>query len=120
MNCPDQFKAEVQGGDEWVNNVPFFFLTDDMNSDIYFYSEHSVHIKERVMAKKREIILKTATILFAEKGFNETAISELAQMTNSAEGTIYYHFKTKTELFLATLEGVKEGIFSNCTKKCKN
>lgn len=62
------------------------------------------------MAKKKRAILHAATILFAEKGFNETSVAELAQITNSAEGTIFYHFKTKAELFLATLEGVKNGI----------
>ena len=62
------------------------------------------------MAKKKDDILNAATILFAEKGFNETSIAELAQITNSAEGTVYYHFKNKTDLFLATLKGVKEGI----------
>ena len=64
------------------------------------------------MAKKKHAILNAATILFAEKGFKETSIAELAQITNSAEGTIFYHFKTKTDLFLAVLDGVREGILS--------
>lgn len=62
------------------------------------------------MSKKKQAILKTATILFAEKGFNETAMADLAQMTEVAEGTIFYHFKTKTDLFIATLENVEQGI----------
>lgn len=62
------------------------------------------------MSKKKQAILKTATILFAEKGFNETAMADLAQMTEVAEGTIFYHFKTKSDLFLAVLESVEKGI----------
>jgi AcrR family transcriptional regulator len=62
------------------------------------------------VSKKKQAILRTATILFAEKGFNETAMADLAQMTEVAEGTIFYHFKTKTDLFLATLENVEQGI----------
>jgi AcrR family transcriptional regulator len=62
------------------------------------------------VAKKKRTILNAATILFAEKGFNETTTAELARLTKSAEGTIFYHFKTKTDLFLAILEDVKEGI----------
>ncbi|MBW2367852.1 MAG: TetR/AcrR family transcriptional regulator [Deltaproteobacteria bacterium] len=62
------------------------------------------------MSKKREAILNTATILFSEKGFNETSIAELAQFSKVAEGTIFYHFKTKADVFLAILENVKNGI----------
>ena len=62
------------------------------------------------MSPKKQDILQAAGILFAEKGFNETTTAELAQITGSAEGTIFYHFKTKTDLFIATLNAVKEGI----------
>jgi len=62
------------------------------------------------MSQKKIAILNAATVLFAEKGYNETSVAELAKITQVAEGTIFYHFKNKTELFLAALEGVKEGI----------
>lgn len=59
------------------------------------------------MAGKKLEILHAATILFAQKGYNETSIAELARITGVAEGTIFYHFKTKTDLLLAILEDVK-------------
>ncbi len=62
------------------------------------------------MTSKKQLILEAATILFAEKGFRDTSIAELARVTNSAEGTIYYHFKNKTELLVSILEHVKNGI----------
>lgn len=62
------------------------------------------------MSKKKQAIMRASTILFAEKGFNETAISEIAKMTRVAEGTIFYHFSTKTELFLSILSEVEKGI----------
>lgn len=62
------------------------------------------------MPKKKRFILDAATVLFAEKGYNETSIAELANITRSAQGTIFYHFKTKNDLFLAVLSDVKEGI----------
>jgi AcrR family transcriptional regulator len=64
----------------------------------------------KAMTTKKQHILETATILFAEKGFRDTSIAELAQTTGSAEGTIYYHFKNKTELLVSVLEHVKDGI----------
>jgi AcrR family transcriptional regulator len=54
--------------------------------------------------KKREKILGVAAKLFAVKGFKNTNIAEIARITEAAEGTIFYHFKTKEELFLAILK----------------
>lgn len=64
------------------------------------------------MAKKKQAILKAATALFAEKGYTETSVAELARLTDSAEGTIFYHFKTKADLFVAILANIKYGILS--------
>lgn len=64
------------------------------------------------MSKKKSII-EGATRLFAEKGIKETSIAEISKLTGAAEGTIYHHFKTKDELFLAILENVKTGILED-------
>lgn len=61
------------------------------------------------MSKKNDI-LQTATRLFSEKGYRNTAIAEVAKLTGVAEGTIFYHFKTKEELFLAILENLRENL----------
>ena len=61
------------------------------------------------MSKKKSII-DVATRLFAAKGIKETSIAEISKLTGAAEGTIYHHFKTKDELFLAILKNVKDGI----------
>ena len=50
--------------------------------------------------KKRERILSVAARLFATKGFRNTNVAEIAKETEAAEGTIFYHFNTKEELFL--------------------
>ncbi len=61
---------------------------------------------------KKQTILDAATGLFSQKGFNETPISEISKATGTAEGTIFYHFKTKEGLFLAILENFKDSIFA--------
>lgn len=61
-------------------------------------------------ASKKEAILTAATFFFADRGFKETSMSEVARMTSIAGATIFYHFKTKEDLFLAVLASVKEGI----------
>ncbi|MBF0377434.1 MAG: TetR/AcrR family transcriptional regulator [Desulfamplus sp.] len=62
---------------------------------------------------KKEEILNAAIILFAEQGFSNTSITEVAKATNASTANIFYHFKTKEELFLAALQNVKEGIISH-------
>ena len=51
-----------------------------------------------------------ATVLFANKGFTNTSMTEVASMADIAGATIFYHFKTKEDLFVSVLESVKTGI----------
>ncbi|MFH1349757.1 MAG: TetR/AcrR family transcriptional regulator [Pseudomonadota bacterium] len=57
---------------------------------------------------KKESILRAATRLFSEKGFKDTSMAELSRVTGAAEGTIFYHFKSKEELFVSILKDFKE------------
>ncbi len=59
---------------------------------------------------KKEGILQAATYLFSRKGFKDTAMGELSKMTGAAEGTIFYHFKSKQGIFLSILKNLKEDI----------
>ena len=59
---------------------------------------------------KKDIILGAAAKLFSEKGFRETSMAELSKLTGAAEGTIFYHFKNKEELFVAILEDLRKAI----------
>jgi AcrR family transcriptional regulator len=59
---------------------------------------------------KKSIILEAATRLFSEKGFRETPMAEISKATGAAEGTIFYHFKNKEELFVSILEDFKKSI----------
>jgi AcrR family transcriptional regulator len=59
---------------------------------------------------KRDAILEAAAGLFAEKGFGSTSMAELCSVTGVAEGTIFYHFKTKVGLFVTVLEVATQAI----------
>jgi AcrR family transcriptional regulator len=61
---------------------------------------------------RKEVILQAASRLFSDKGFKETSISDISEITGVAEGTIFYHYKSKEGLFLAILEGLKNEIIS--------
>lgn len=59
---------------------------------------------------KKTAILQCATSLFALKGYKEASMAELAQSVGIAQGTIFYHFGTKEDLFLAILQAFKEDL----------
>lgn len=55
----------------------------------------------------RKRLFDAAARIFARKGFEKTTVDEIAEAAEVAKGTIYYHFKSKEELFLFLVE---EGI----------
>ena len=56
----------------------------------------------------RDEILKAAIQLFANRGFHETSMSEVAREAKVSKALIFWHFKTKEELFLAVLNTLLE------------
>ena len=56
---------------------------------------------------KKDHILQVATKLLSLKGYKDTSMAELAKITGVAQGTIFYHYNNKEELFLAILEEFK-------------
>lgn len=59
---------------------------------------------------KKKVILQAATMLFSQKGFSETSMSELSKITGAAGGTIFHHFKNKEDILISILKNVKEQI----------
>ncbi|MCU0597634.1 MAG: TetR/AcrR family transcriptional regulator [Desulfobacterales bacterium] len=66
--------------------------------------------------KKKDAILNAATHLFSVKGFKDTHMAEISKLTGAAEGTIFYHFNNKEELFLTILNEFKESILNEFKK----
>jgi AcrR family transcriptional regulator len=60
--------------------------------------------------KRKEAILQAAAAMFSRKGFRDTSMAEVSEITGVAASTIFYHFKNKEELFLAILTDVQETI----------
>ncbi len=56
--------------------------------------------------KGREAILDAATALFAQHGYNDADTQALAEKLGVGKGTLYRHFASKRELFLAAVDRV--------------
>ncbi|MBI5062888.1 MAG: TetR/AcrR family transcriptional regulator [Desulfatitalea sp.] len=54
----------------------------------------------KIAEDKRERLLREAARLFAERGFNQTDVAELASRAGVAKGSIYNYFDSKEDLYL--------------------
>jgi len=61
------------------------------------------------MSKKNAILL-AATELFSQKGYEGTSMAELSKVTGAAGGTIFHHFRNKTDLFLNVLGEIEKTV----------
>ncbi|MFD0617824.1 TetR/AcrR family transcriptional regulator [Paenibacillus sp. GCM10027629] len=53
----------------------------------------------------RANIIMTARELFANKGYTATSIDDICSATGYSKGSLYYHFKSKEDLFIQLAEG---------------
>jgi len=56
--------------------------------------------KKELMEDTRARIIGAARTLFAEQGYQQTTIAEIAKMVGLSEGSIYEHFRGKEDLLL--------------------
>lgn len=60
-----------------------------------------------------ERILRSAIDLFAEKGFHETKVDEIAERSNVAKGTIYLYFRSKEMIMEECVKFITEKAIDN-------
>jgi AcrR family transcriptional regulator len=61
-------------------------------------------VNDEIRTRRQEEILDAAAAFFAERGYSEANIQELADILQVGKGTIYRYFATKEALFLATVD----------------
>ena len=59
-------------------------------------------------AQTREQILGAALDVFSRKGFSRTTFVDVARQIELTKGAVYWHFKTKSDLLVALIEGMIE------------
>lgn len=74
-------------------------------------SQAKVQSNDTQAQDSRDEILKAAMHLFANRGFHETSMSEVAREARVSKALIFWHFKTKEDLFLAVLNRLLEPYF---------
>ncbi len=62
------------------------------------------HRKQRERRARRQLILDAAIQVFAEKGFHQATMDDVAERAELGKGTLYYYFHSKDEILLQLLE----------------
>lgn len=65
---------------------------------------------EEIRKNTRHTIMESALLLFSEKGFKGTSISDIANAAGVSKGLAYNYFKSKNELMIAVLKLFEEEI----------
>jgi AcrR family transcriptional regulator len=66
--------------------------------------------REQMREERRRQILEAALVVFGQKGFHAANVSDVAAQAGVSQGTIYWYFESKDELFEAALLSFVDGI----------
>src|SRR5215203_59094 len=61
-------------------------------------------LRERQRQERAALILDIAQDVFADKGYYDASIDEIAARAGIAKGTVYLHFSSKEDLLVALVE----------------
>jgi AcrR family transcriptional regulator len=64
----------------------------------------STGLRERKKQQTRQLIADTARRLFADRGFDDVTVAEVAREADVAEKTVFNYFPTKEDLFYSRLD----------------
>ena len=62
--------------------------------------------KTRIQRANEEKIINSAKVVFSQFGFNGATVDQIADMAGLSKPNLHYYFKTKRDLYLATLNRV--------------
>ncbi len=62
---------------------------------------------------RRQRLLDAALEVFSQRGYSDTAIDEVARISDTSKGGVYFHFPSKQALFLALLDEASEELLAH-------
>lgn len=61
-------------------------------------------VKPGAAPEKRDAILRAATRVFAQNGFHQSQVADIARVAGVAAGTVYLYFRSKDDLLVSIFE----------------
>ncbi len=68
---------------------------------------------EAIRQEKKELIMNSALQLFAEKGYENSSISNIAKAASISKGLMYNYFESKEELLIAVINRGMDEMFGD-------
>ncbi len=62
-------------------------------------------------------IMEQATLLFSQKGYNQTSVGDISKASGYSKGHIYYHFENKEKLFVLLAQKTMQDWYEKWTAK---
>lgn len=59
---------------------------------------------EQLSSSTKEKILEAAIKVFSERGYHDTRVDDIAEVSQTSKGSIYFYFKSKQEIFLGLIQ----------------
>jgi len=75
--------------------------------------EHAQRAPTTAYLERRGRLLEAATVVFKDKGLEQSSINDIAVAVGADRASIYYYFKSKQEIFLAVVRRAVEPIVLN-------
>jgi len=69
-------------------------------------------LRERKKQRTRQLIADTAWRLFAERGFDEVSVAQIAREAEVSEATVFNYFRTKEDLVYHRMEAFEQDLLS--------
>src|SRR5215203_1279213 len=63
---------------------------------------------------KRDLILRAATKVFAQNGYFQSQVADVARVAGIAAGTVYLYFKSKDDLLVSIFERSMNEVLAEC------
>lgn len=76
-------------------------------------------VKHETKETRRKQIFESAIKLTIEKGYIETSMDDIAKFAGISKGNIYYHFKSKQELFVELYHNLVDRYLENFSQLVK-
>src|SRR5579864_6102512 len=79
--------------------------------NIHSVSLSAVSRKESTPGPKRDAILRAAIDIFAERGYFNAQVADIARAAGVAAGTVYLYFRSKDDLLVSIFErSMRDGL----------
>lgn len=75
---------------------------------------------QKIGSDKYQKIIQAATRVFAQKGFYNAKVADVAREANVADGTIYLYFKNKDDLLISIFENSMDTFISEVQRRIES